>query len=337
MKFDLLKRREFITLLGGAAAAWPLAARAQPSDRMRRVTAVMTMPEDDPQSALNMRAVRRGLTESGWTEGRDLKVDFLFDITNADRIDAAVAALLIQPPDAFLAQGTAITAALHRRSRTVPIVFALVSNPVGSGLVESLARPGGNVTGFTNHFEPSVAAKWLDLLKEIAPHLTRAAILLNPDAAAGPGEHFVQPVEAAAAALRMEIRQLQVRRPEDIEPAVTGWAREPNGGLIVSPDPTTTAQRNQIIALAARYRLPAIYPYRFFLTGGGLISYGIDRADVFRSAAKYLARILHGEKPADLPVQLPTKFELVINLKTAKALGLTVPLTLQAAADEVIE
>jgi putative ABC transport system substrate-binding protein len=281
--------------------------------------------------------VRHGLTESGWAEGRDLKLDFLFGINNADRIDAAVAALLTHPPDAFLVHGTAITAALHRRTRAVPIVFALVSNPVGSGFVESLARPGGNVTGFTNHFEPSVAAKWLELLKEIAPHLTRVAILFNPDIAAGPGGHFVQPLETAAAALRMEIRQLQVRKPEDIEPAVAGWAREPNGGLIVSPDPATITQRDRIVALAARYRLPAVYPFRFFLTDGGLISYGIEYADVFRSAAKYVDRILRGEKPTNLPVQLPTKFELVINLKTAKSLGLQVSDKLLALADEVIE
>jgi putative ABC transport system substrate-binding protein len=329
-------RRELMTLLGGAAA-WPIAARAQPSDRMRRVVVAMIMTENDPQSPLNVRAVRHGLTESGWAEGRDLKLDFLFGINNADRIDASVAALLTQPPDVFLVHGTAITASLHRRTRAIPIVFALVSNPVGSGFVESLARPGGNVTGFTNHFEPSVAAKWLELLKEIAPHLTRVAILFNPDIAAGPGGYFVQPLETAAASLRMEIRQLQVRKPEDIEPAVAGWAREPNGGLIVGPDPATITQRDHIVALAARYRLPTVYPFRFFLTDGGLISYGIDYADVFRGAAKYVDRILRGEKPANLPVQLPTKFELVINQKTAKALGVTVPDKLLVLADEVIE
>jgi ABC-type uncharacterized transport system substrate-binding protein len=332
-----MRRREFMALVGGTAVAWPLAARAQPSDRMRRVVVAMIMTENDPQSPLNVRAVRHGLTESGWAEGRDLKLDFLFGINNADRIDASVAALLTQPPDVFLVHGTAITASLHRRTRAVPIVFALVSNPVGSGFVESLARPGGNVTGFTNHFEPSVAAKWLELLKEIAPHLTRVAILFNPDIAAGPGGHFVQPLETAAASLRMEIRQLQVRKPEDIEPAVAGWAREPNGGLIVAPDPATITQRDHIVALAARYRLPTVYPFRFFLTDGGLISYGIDYADVFRGAAKYVDRILRGEKPANLPVQLPTKFELVINQKTAKALGVTVPDKLLVLADEVIE
>jgi putative tryptophan/tyrosine transport system substrate-binding protein len=258
-------------------------------------------------------------------------------MNNADRVDAAVTALFTQPPDVFLVNGTAITAALRRRTRTVPIVFALVSDPVGSGFVESLARPGGNITDFTNHFEPSVAGKWAELLKEIAPRLTRVAIVLNPDVGTGPGVHFVQPVEAAAATLRMEVRQLQVRKPEDIEPAVTGWAREPNGGLIVSPDPVTTANREQIIALAARHRLPAIYPYRFFLTSGGLISYGIDRPDVFRGAAKYIARILRGEKPTELPVQLPTKFELVINAQTARMLGLDIPDRLLAGADEVVE
>jgi putative tryptophan/tyrosine transport system substrate-binding protein len=314
---------------------WPLAARAQPL--VRRIAVVLAMTENEPRSTLTVQAVRRGLTESGWVEGRDVKVDFLFGMNNADRIDAAVTALLTQPPDVFLANATAITAALRRRTRTVPIVFALVSDPIGSGFVESLARPGGNITGFTNHFEPSVAGKWVELLKEIAPRLTRVAILLNPDVGTGPGTHFVQPVEAAAATLRMEIRQLQVRKPEDIEPAVTGWAREPNGGLIVSPDPVTNSQREQIIALAARHRLPAIYPYRYYLTGGGLISYGIDFADVYRGAAKYVARILRGEKPAELPVQLPTKFELVINAQTARMLGLTVPPTLLSIADEVIE
>jgi putative tryptophan/tyrosine transport system substrate-binding protein len=331
-----MRRREFVTLLGGAAA-WPLAARAQPSERMRRIVVVMAMTENDPQSQLNVGAVRRGLAESGWLEGRDLKIDFLFGLTNPDRANASAAALLTHPPDAFLAQGTAVTAALHRQTRTVPIIFAVVSDPVGNGFVASLNRPGGNITGFTNHFEPSVGARWLQLLKEIAPRLTRVAILLNPDIAAGPGAHFVQPVEAAATTLRVEIRQLQIRKPEDIEPAVSAWAREPNSGLIISPDPVTVPQRERIVALAAHYHLPAVYPYRFFLTDGGLISYGIDYAEVFRSAAKYTDRILRGEKPADLPVQLPTKFEMVINLRSAKSLGLQVPDKLLALADELIE
>src|SRR5262245_57683194 len=203
----MIRRRDFITLLGGAAAAWPLAARAQPSDRMRRVVVAMIMTENDPQSLLNVRAVRHGLTESGWAEGRDLKLDFLFGINNADRIDASVAALLTQPPDVFLVHGTAITASLHRRTRAVPIVFALVSNPVGSGFVQSLARPGGNVTGFTNHFEPSVAAKWLELRKEIAPHVTRVAILFNQDIAAGPAGYMVQAIETSTDGLAIDIRK----------------------------------------------------------------------------------------------------------------------------------
>ena len=268
MKFDLLKRREFITLLGGAAAAWPLAARAQPSDRMRRVTAVMTMPEDDPQSALNMRAVRRGLTEGGWTEGRDLKVDFLFDITNADRIDAAVAALLIQPPDAFLAQGTAITAALHRRSRTVPIVFALVSNPVGSGLVESLARPGGNVTGFTNHFEPSVAAKWLDLLKEIAPHLTRAAsghaAAAPPSAASNSRRPMVTVIRPSRArCVNGTIPRHERAVPNSAAPRAAGAARR-GSGLTVSPPGPRSGLLFKSCLLCPRkpFRRPAARPGR---------------------------------------------------------------------------
>jgi putative tryptophan/tyrosine transport system substrate-binding protein len=330
-----VRRREFITLLGGAVGAWPLAARAQQAGKLPTIGFLGANSAAWERASTDAFVQR--LRELGWIENRTVAIEYRW-AEGRDELFAEIAAEFIRlKVDVILTYATPSSIAAKKATAVIPIVFAAAGDPVGTGLVASLARPGGNITGFTNHFEPSVAGKWVELLKEIAPRLTRVAILLNPDVGTGPGAYFVQPVEAAAATLRMEIRQLQVRKPEDIEPAVTGWAREPNGGLIVSPDPETTANRAQIIALAARHRLPAVYPYRFFLTDGGLISYGIDRAEVFRSAAKYIDRILRGEKPADLPVQLPTKFEMVINLRSAKSLGLQVPDKLLALADELIE
>jgi putative tryptophan/tyrosine transport system substrate-binding protein len=244
---------------------------------------------------------------------------------------------LATTPDVILAQGTAITAVLHQQTRTVPVVFTVVSDPVGSGFAESFARPGGNITGFTNFLEPSFGAKWLELLKEMAPAVRRVAVLFNPQLAPGGGMYLVRPMESAVPALGFELIRMPVQTPAEIEQAINAFVRESGGGLIAPTDATTLPHRATILALAAQHRLPAIYPYRFFVTSGGLMSYGMDYADVFRRAASYVDRILQGEKPGELPVQMPTKFELVINLKTAKALGLDVPPTLLARADEVIE
>ena len=331
-----LKRREFITILGGAVT-WPLAAQAQQPDRVRRIGAIMGMAEKDPQGQLNVRAFERGLLERGLMDSRNLRIDYRFGARDAGSIRAAVAEILAMAPDVILAQGTAITAVLQQQTRTVPVVFTVVSDPVGSGFVESFARPGGNITGFTNFLEPSLAGKWVHLLKEISPGVTRVAILFHPQLAASGGMYFVRPAEAAAAALSIEAIHMPVQTAADIERAIDAFARAPGGGLIAPPDATTLPNRDLIMSLAARHRLAAVYPYRFFVTNGGLMSYGMDYADVFWRSASYVDRILRGEKPGELPVQAPTKFELVINMSAAKALGLTVPPTLLARADEVIE
>jgi ABC-type uncharacterized transport system substrate-binding protein len=329
-----VKRRGFITLLGGAAA-WPLAARGQ--HRIRRIGVLTALAESDPQGKLNIAAFRRGLQDLGWSEDRNVRIEFRVAAEGASSIQAAAAELTEKAPEVILAHGPAMTAGLQRATRTIPIVFTVVSDPVGSGFVESLAHPGGNITGFTNFFEPSFAGKWLELLKEIAPSVTRVALLFNPDLGPGGGLYFVRPVETAAQTWAVKPIRIPVHNVAEIEQGLEAFARDSNGGLIVPPDNTTLPNRDLIVALAARFRLPAVYPYRFFLTSGGLMSYGIVYTDVFRRAASYVDRILRGEKPGDLPVQLPTKFELVINLKTAKALGLDVPPTLLARADEVIE
>jgi putative tryptophan/tyrosine transport system substrate-binding protein len=332
-----MQRRTFITLVGGAAVAWPLAARAQQPARIRRIGVIMGLAESDPQGQLNIQALRKGLRERGLNDGQNFRLDVRFGISSAENIRSAVADILANSPEVVVAQGTSVTSVLRQQTQTVPVVFTVVSDPVGSGFVQSFARPGGNLTGFTNFLEPSLAAKWVDLLKEVAPGVSRVGILHNPQLAAGGGGYFAQPVETSAVALGVKPVRLPVQTRADIEQAIDTFAQEPGGGLISPPDFTILPHRDLIVALAARHRLPAIYPYRFFLTGGGLMSYGMDYADVFRRAAEYVDRILKGEKPADLPVQAPTKFELVINLKTAKALGLTVPPTLLARADEVIE
>jgi putative ABC transport system substrate-binding protein len=331
-----MKRRDFITLLGGAAAAWPLAVSAQ-QERMRRLGVIIQMAEKDPQAQLNVLALQKGLLARGLNPGQNLRIEYRFGAGSVEAIHTAVTDILAASPEVILAHGTAVTADLQKQTQTVPVVFTVVSDPVGSGFIQSFARPGGNLTGFTNFLEPSMAAKWVELLKEIAPGVSRVGILFNPQMAADGGMYFARPAETSAAALGVKTVRLPVQTPADIDQAINAFAQEPGGGLIAPPDSTTLPHRDLILVLAARHGLPAIYPYRFFLTSGGLMSYGMDYADVFRRAAEYVDRILKGEKPADLPVQAPTKFELVINLKTAKALGIEVPQTLLARADEVIE
>jgi putative tryptophan/tyrosine transport system substrate-binding protein len=328
-----MKRRQFITLLGGAAAAWPVAVRAQ-SDRVRRIGVLMAIAADDPEAQARLTAFVQGLQLLGWTVGQNVRVDYRWGGSNADDLRKYAAELVALAPDVILAHSSASVAPLLWATRTVPLVFTIVADPVGAGFVESLARPGGNATGFTN-FEYSIAGKWLELLKEIAPGVTRAAVLRESAIAAGPGQ--LGAIQALAQSLGVELRPVDVRDAGEIERAITAFARGSNGGLIVTGSPAAVFHRGVIVALAARHRLPAVYNTRFYATGGGLISYGPDFVDQFRRAAGYVDRILKGENPADLPVQAPTKYELVINLKTAKALGLEVPPMLLARADEVIE
>ena len=333
MKFDRLKRREFITLLGGAAAAWPLAARAQQGERMRRIGVLMYWAADDAEGQARLAAFAQALKQLGWSDGRNLRIDTRW--ATADDIRRHAAELAALAPDVLVAAtGTATVAPLLQATRTVPIVFVTVIDPVGAGFVASLARPGGNATGFTI-YEYSMSGKWLELLKEIAPRVTRAAVLRDPAVASGIGQFGA--VQIVAPSLGVELSPVDVRDAGEIERAVTAFARGLNGGLIVTGSALAIVHRQLIIALAARHRLPAVYPARFYVTAGGLISYGPDLIDQFRRAAGYVDRILKGEKPADLPVQAPTKYELVINLKTAKALGLDIPPTVLARADEVIE
>src|SRR5262252_7177579 len=326
-------RREFITLLGGAAA-WPLAARAQQSERMRRIGVLMPSAADDPEFQARMTAFVQGLAQLGWLDGRNVRIDTRWGVADTDRIRKYAAELLALAPDVIMANSSASLAALLQATRTVPIVFTAVGDPVGAGYVDSLARPGGNATGFTV-FEYSIAAKWLELLKEIAPRVTRAAVLRDSAIAAGPAQFGV--IQAIAPSLGVELRPVDVQDAGEIERAITAFAASSNGGLIITASNMATIHRELIIALAARHRLPAVYYSRYYVTGGGLISYGPDYDDQCRRAAGYVDRILKGEKPADLPVQSPTKYELVVNIMTAKALGLDLPPSLLARADEVIE
>ena len=327
-------RREFITLLGGGAALWPLAARAQQADRMRRIGVLTAIAADDPEGQARLTAFVQGLQQLGWTVGQNVRVDYRWGGSNADDTRKYAAELVALAPDVILAHSSASVAPLLLATRTVPLVFTIVADPVGAGFVESLARPGGNATGFTN-FEYSIAGKWLELLKEIAPGVTRAAVLRESAIAAGPGQ--LGAIQALAQSLGVELRPVDVRDAGEIERAITAFAQGSNGGLIVTGSPAAVVHRGLIVALAARHRLPAVYNTRFYATGGGLISYGPDFVDQFRRAAGYVDRILKGEKPADLPVQAPTKYDLVINLKTARALGLDIRATVLARADEVIE
>jgi putative ABC transport system substrate-binding protein len=329
-----MNRREFITLLGGAAAAWPVGARAQQPDRVRLIGVLMAADADDPEYQTRIGAFQQGLALLGWTEGRNARIDTRW-ATNADDIRRHAAELAALGPDVILAgTGTTTEAPLLYATRIVPIVFVIVIDPVGAGFVASLARPGGNATGFLM-FEYGLSAKWLEVLKQIAPAVTRVAVLRDPTIVSGIGQFGA--IQSAAPSLRMEASPLNVRDVGDIERDITAFARSANGGVIVTSSPEASRHRDLIVTLAARYRLPAIYSSRYFVTEGGLISYGPDIVDQYRRAASYVDRILKGEKPADLPVQAPTKYELVINLKTAKALDLEVSPTLLARADEVID
>ena len=329
----MIRRREFITLLGGAAA-WPLGAAAQQPERVRHIGVLMTQPADDPDGQARVAAFLKGLRELGWIEGRNIRLDYRWGGGDVGRIRKDAAELVALTPDVILAGGGQVMGPLHEATRTVPIVFTQTPDPVGAGFVASLARPGGNATGFTN-FEYGVSGKWLEVLREMVPSITRAAVLRDATNPAGTGQWGA--IQAVAAPLGVEISPIDARERGEIERGVTAFAAGSNGGLIVSSSGFAILHRELIIALAARHRLPAVYPFRFYAIGGGLISYGPDPIDPHRRAARYVDRILKGEKPADLPVQAPTKYELVINLKTAKALGLEVPATVLARADEAIE
>jgi putative tryptophan/tyrosine transport system substrate-binding protein len=332
--FGQLQRREFITLVGGAAATWPLAARAQQPERARRIGALMSLASDDPEAQARHAAFLQGLQEWGWSVGRNLRIDYRWAAGEADRIRKYAEELVSLAPDVILATGSPVTAALLQASRTVPIVFAQVPDPVANGFVASLAQPGGNATGFTI-YEYGISGKWLELLKEIAPRVTRAAVLRDPSIASGIGQ--LAAIQGVAPTFGVELQPVGVRDVAEIERAFTAIARGSNAGLIVLASPLSIVHRELIIALAARHQLPAVYPLRVFVASGGLISYGPDTIDPYRRAAGYVDRILRGEKPADLPVQAPTKYETVVNLKTAKALGLELPPTVLARADEAIE
>jgi putative ABC transport system substrate-binding protein len=327
-------RRDFIALLGGTAVAWPLAARARQPEQMRRIGVLMSLAADDVEGQARLAAFAQGLQQLGWAEGRNVRIDYRWGAGDADRIRRYAAELVALGPDVILAQGAPAMVALQQATRSVPIVFGDVIDPVGAGFVDSLARPGGNITGFMLR-EYGMSGKWLELLKEIAPRVTRVAVLRDPALASGGGQ--LGAIQSVAPSFGVELSPVGVRDAGEIERAVTAFARSPNGGLIVTGSVLANIHRNLIIALAARHKLPAVYFARYFVIGGGLISYGPDTIDPHRRAAGYVDRILKGEKPADLPVQAPTKYETVLNLKTAKALGLEVPPTLLARADEVIE
>jgi putative tryptophan/tyrosine transport system substrate-binding protein len=330
-----MRRREVLGLIGGAAA-WSLAARAQHSGQMRRIGVLMGYPETDPEGQARVAAFRHGLQKLDWTEGRNIRLDIRWAAPDNPVLRPPLAKELVAlQPDLILSHGTPNTATLLQETRAIPIVFAALSDPVGSGFVASFSQPGGNVTGFAN-MEPTMAGKWLELLKEVAPRVERVAILFNP-ATAPYAEYWLNPFKAAAVSLGVEATAAHVHNKSELESVVTAHARAPNGGLIVMPDTFTSTHRAEITAMAALHRLPAVYPFRFFAELGGLLSYGNDLIDDFGRAANYADRILRGANPSELPVQFPVKFELVINLKTAKALGLEVPFLLQQRAGEVIE
>jgi len=329
-----MKRREFIALLGGAAAAWPLATRAQQPARGRRIGVLTALPADDPEWQSRLAAFHQGLQELGWIVGRNIRIDYRLGTADDAQLRRRAAELVALAPDVIVVNGTSPMQPLLAATRSVPIVFVQVTDPVGAGLVASLARPGGNATGFTQ-FEYGMTGKWLELLKQVAPGVKRAGVLRDAMVSTGIAQLAV--LFSAAPALGMTVSPLDAREASEIERGVAALASEPNGGLILSASAAGIRHRELIIALAARHRLPAVYPYRLFVASGGLMSYGIDTSDPFRRAAGYVDRILKGEKPADLPVQQPTKFELAINLKTAKAIGLTIPEAFLLRADELIE
>jgi putative ABC transport system substrate-binding protein len=333
LKRGAMKRRQLITLLGGAAVAWPLAARAQRADRMRRVGVLSALTADDPEGQARMAVFREAMQALGWSDGRNLQIDVRWSAGDAEGLRRNAAELAAHA-DVILGAGNSSIATLLQATRSLPVVFVTATDPVGAGFVNSLARPGGNATGFLA-FDYSVSAKWLELLKETTPGLARAGVLRNPAIAAAIGQFAV--IQAAAPSLRVEVSALNVRDTSEIESVVAAFARGANGGLIVTASVLAVRGRDLIVALAAQHKLPAVYYGRHYVTAGGLMSYGPDWPDQYRRAADYVNRILKGEKPADLPVQAPTRYELVVNLKTAKALGLTLPPSLLARADEVIE
>jgi putative ABC transport system substrate-binding protein len=330
---NYIERRKFLATLGGAAA-WPLAARGQPGERVRRIGVLMNVAADDPEGQARLAAFVQGLQQLGWIDGRSVRIDYRWGAGDVDRIRKYATELVALAPDVILATGTTVMGPLQQVNRTVSIVFVQIIDPVGLGYVASLARPGGNATGFML-YELGMSGKWLELLKEIAPRVTRVAVLRDTAISVGIGQ--LGAIQSVASSFGVELSPLGVSDAGEIERAVAAFARSPNGGLIVTGSTLAIVHRELIATLAARHRLPAVYPFRFFVTVGGLISYGPDSIDPYRRAAGYVDRILKGEKPADLPVQAPTKYELVINLKTAKTLGLTVPPTLLARADEVID
>jgi putative ABC transport system substrate-binding protein len=329
-----VKRREFITLLGGTAAAWPLAARAQQGERVRRIGVLMNLTADDPETLARVTAFAQGLQELGWRDGRNVRIDYCWAAGDAGRFHRCAQELLALAPDVTLASATPSVVALQQTTRTVPIVFVGVADPVGAGLVASLARPGGNTTGFSI-YEYGISGKWLELLKEIAPRVTRVAVIRDHSITSGTAQFAA--IQSVAPSFAVELSPVGVRDAGEIERGISALALAPNGGVIVTGSPLTGVHRDLIIALVARHRLPAVYAFRYFVTSGGLISYGPHIVDQYRRAAAYVDRVLKGEKPADLPVQEPTKYELAINLKTAKALGLEIPSSVLARADEVIE
>ena len=335
MQFNRLMRREFITLLGGAAA-WPRILVAQGIDRSRRIGVLMDFAANDPQAKSNVAALQRGLYQLGWSQGGNLGIDYRWARGDPVLVWKFAKELVASRPDVIVAHSSPVVTTILGETRNIPIVFVSISDPVGEGFVASFAHPGGNVTGFTN-FESSMTGKWVELLKDIAPEITRAGFLFNPQTTAGGGSYFLHPIDAAASAFKVKAAMALVHDDNEIEAAFATLAREPGAGAVLLPDIFTAAHYQQVISLAERYRVPTVYGYRFMAEEGGLISYGVDLNNLFERAASYIDRILKGAKPADLPVQAPTKFELVINRKTAKTLGLTIPATLLTIADEVIE
>jgi len=333
MQLGRLKRREFVALLG-ASAAWPIAARAQQVERMRHIGVIMGFAENDPVWQAYLATFRQRLQEFGWSEGRNIRFDYWFTGESAERMRTAATEMVAMAPDVVFVSTNPVVSAVMQVTRTIPIVFTWVSDSVGSGYVRNLAHPGGNITGFHN-YEPALGPKWMGILKEIAPAVRRVAFVHVPEITANVA--FMRAGEASSAALGMAVSGAGVRNDADLQRVLTEFAQEPSGGIIVTPSPLTATRRAVIIELAARLRLPAIYSFRFYAESGGLLSYGIDQTELVREAASYVDRILRGANPADLPVQLPTKYQLVINIKTAKALGLNVPNSMQLLADEVIE
>lgn len=329
-----MRRREFLGVVGGAAASWPLLSRAQPVERMRRVGALIGGAESDPEFQARVAAFRQSLEKLGWSEGKNIQIDYRFTGANRERTESFAKELVALQPEVLFASSTLPAAALHRESRTIPIVFGIVSDPIGLGFIVSLSRPGGNMTGFTSS-EPSISGKWLGMLKEVAPHVSRAAFIANP--ATSSYDQMLRAAQIVAPSLGIELVPIRVLTAADIEREVQAFARGPNSGLVVPADLTMAVHRDVIVSLAVRHRLPAVYGEPAMVVAGGLLSYSTDLIDLYRQSALYVDRILRGAKPAELPVQAPTKYTTVLNLKTAKSLGLTVPPGLLVAADEVIE